>query len=126
MSIIEYAYIGRDNSIDVQLLDDGVPKDITVLTRVRLELFDQADLAAAPVVVDSTIVPSAFDWSAQGISGILMISLGAVLAVVADYNVRMIVYDSSAVNGIVWTHEITVGCEGSRFVIRALDAADAA
>ena len=37
-TITEFAYGDRDNSIDIRLLEDGQPQDISGLTRATLNL----------------------------------------------------------------------------------------
>ncbi len=121
--LVEFAYKGRDNSIDIELREDDVALDITGLTRATLELEDQGDAAAALVLVDSSLHANVFDWTTLGASGVLVITLGnmATPPPPADYNARLTVYDAVNVKGLVWTHERTTGCEGTRLVVRILD-----
>ncbi len=121
--LIEFAYKSRDNSIDVEMREDGVAVDITALTRATLELEDQGDPAAALILVDSALHAGVFDWLTQGATGVLIITLGAMATPPppADYNARLTVYDVVNVQGLVWTHEQTTGCSGTRLVVRILD-----
>lgn len=126
-TVTELCYIGRDNSIDVELREDGVAVDLSLVTRVRLELFDVDDEDAAPAVVDSSITAAAFDFNTDAGDGIIHIKLGAILSSEGEYRVRLVTYDPDNANGLVWTHELGTGaCNGTVLTIRALDAQDAA
>lgn len=125
--VIEHVYLQRGNSVDLELQQAGKPVDITGLLSARLELFSRTDPKAAPLVIDSTIVPAGvFDWTSQGAQGVLILHLGVILTVPGQWNVRLVVFDVSTPLGLVWTHEVTTGCGGNLLVIRAHDAADAA
>ena len=51
-------------------------------------------------------------------------TLASTLLVEANYNARLTIYDAVQVLGLVWTHEDTTGCTGTRFIIRVLLAVD--
>ena len=120
--LVELVYTERDNAIDLELREDGVAVNLAALTRARLELFEDVESPGAPIVVDSTITPTAFDWATLGSSGVLRLVLGA-LVVAGTYNARLVLYDATNTAGIVWAHETK---SGTRLIIRALAAEDAA
>lgn len=125
--ITELAYIGRDNSIDLELREDGVAVNLATVTRVRLELYSTTSTTDAPAVVDSSITPAAFDFDTDAAEGIIHILLGAILAAEGEFRARLVTFDPDNPNGLVWTHELGTGaCAGTVLVIRALDAQDAA
>ena len=125
-AVREFVYISRDNTIDLELREDGLPENITSATRVRLELFDARDLGLAPIVIDSTINLTAFDWTTQGAAGILLIKLGDILTKANEYRARLALYDVASPNGELWAHEVTTGCFGTALLIQVLDATEAA
>ena len=125
--IIEFAYAGRDNSIDIKLLEDGAPQDLTGLTRATLNLADAEGESDGLILLDSDLHPGIFDWSSRGADGILQINggtLATTLAVNATFWARLTIYDLVLTNGLVWTHEITTGCTGTPFQLRVLQAVD--
>lgn len=125
-TITEHVYTTRDNTIDLELREDGAVVDISAITRVRLELFPKADITQAPIVVDSTITPTAFDWVTQGAAGVLLLKLGGLALGDAEHLARLVLYDVANPLGLLWTHEATSGCAGTQFVISSHTAADAA
>ena len=126
-TITEFAYGDRDNSIDIKLLEDGVFQDISGLTKATLNLQNMDDPAAALVLLDSNLHPGIFDWTSRGSEGILQLNggtLAATLAVAARYNARLTIYDAVQTQGLVWTHEASTGCTGTRFILRIELAVD--
>ena len=82
---------------------------------------------AALVLLDSNLHPGIFDWSSKGSQGILQLNggtLATTLAVAARYNARLTIYDAVQTQGLVWTHEGTTGCTGTRFILRVELAVD--
>jgi len=124
-TVKEIIYIGKANSNDIELREDGIVADITPATRVRIELFSMGDATLAPIVVDSTLNPTAFDWTTKGAQGILAMALGDILTAPDHYRVRLVIYDPVSPGGLIVTHEITTGCLGSAFEMQTLLAADA-
>jgi hypothetical protein len=90
--VYEIVYLGRDNTIDLQLLVDGQPADLLNTTRMTLEIGD--------TLVDSDLSPSAFDWQ-QG-NGKLVLKLGGENLTPGTYMATLTVYNETAPNGIVW------------------------
>lgn len=124
--LTEFVYLTRDNTIDLELRENGIPVNLTGLTRARLELRSVDDPTGAVAVFDSDVTPTLFDWVTLGASGVLIINLGGTALVQGDYLARLVVYDGASPAGLVWTHETTTGCLGTRLIVRALDTADAA
>jgi len=67
-NVREVAYLGRDNTISIKLLDNNVPVDLTGVNRVILKLGN--------AVVDSNATAGVFDWNSSGTDGVLKINLG--------------------------------------------------
>lgn len=99
MSVTEIVYLNRDNTVDLLLKADGVAEDLTAVTRMIVKQED-GDWS-----VDSDTYPSAFDW-APGTTGKVILDLAAALAAedvsAGKYISRLVVYDPSNTNGIVW------------------------
>lgn len=95
----EYVYLGRDNTIDLSLTENGVAlTDLTPVTRMILNLND--------VVVDSDIEIDAFDWT----TGTLILSLGNLITplIAGSYSGQLITYDIQNPNGIVWITDMRI------------------
>jgi hypothetical protein len=91
------AWLNRDNTIDIALYDDGVLINHSLVTRILL-VFDT-------VTIDSSASPAMFTFAADKI---VFKPTAATLAE-GTYEVRIITYDISNTNGIVWGDErITV------------------
>jgi hypothetical protein len=94
-TITETVYLARDNTIDLLLKADGVITDLTPVTRI-----DLIDTGCA-WEVSSTTSPNAFDWSG-GVSGVLILALGDEVIPAGSYRARVILYDATNTDGIVW------------------------
>jgi len=92
--IKEIVYIGRDNSIDLQLISDGVAVDLAGVTKMHLKAADGAFL------VDSAVTPQCFDWTAG--DGTVIISLGDQDIPPLSYTCYLIVFDVVNTDGVVW------------------------
>jgi len=99
-NVREVAYLGRDNTISIKLLDNNVPVDLTGVNRVILKLGN--------AVVDSNATAGVFDWNSSGTDGVLKINLGKTNlppsnVTVGRYYATLVVYDSLNDDGVVWT-----------------------
>lgn len=92
--IREIAYIGRGNSIDLQLTADGAIVNLASVTRMAL-----SDAAGA-FAIDSTTKPDCFDWSIGG--GVVHLHLGGAGIEPGSYTTFLVVYDGTNPLGIVW------------------------
>ena len=90
----ETLYLGRDNGIDLTLKADGVAVDLSSVTRMILRD------AGCVWEVDSATSPGAFDWSV-GDGGVDLI-LGDEPIPAGAYSCRLIVYDPTNTDGVVW------------------------
>lgn len=99
--ITEYFYEGRDNAIDVQLMDDSaVPgtlaeTDLSSATKVGIIVDQESSY-------DSDTDPDVVSFTA---GGIVSIKLGMTLAA-GSYNVEIVVYDALNTNGVAWQPKI--------------------
>lgn len=88
----EVVHLGHDNTIDLQLLSDGVIYDLSDTTRMTLQFDD--------TVIDSDLHAGVFDWS-QG-DGKLYLTLGDQSITTGVYYAELVVYSTSYVDGNVW------------------------
>jgi len=95
---VEVAYIGRDNSIDLELHENGVNlTDYTPISRVLITLGTN--------VIDSDITPQYLDWTtAQK----LIIKAGLAGIPSGNYRARIETFDIDNPDGIVWTESLRV------------------
>lgn len=95
MTPIETVYNGRDNTIDLLLKADGVAQDLSTVTRMVVAEQDDA------FSVDSATSPDAFDW-ATGTTGVVVFAFGGEGITAGYHQCRLIVYDPTNANGVVW------------------------
>lgn len=93
--VVEFAYNGRDNTIDLLLTADGVAVDLAAVTRMIIE-----DCGGS-FAIDENDDASVFDRD-TGVTGKVIIALGAQAIDAGRYQVRLIVYDPINDDGIVW------------------------
>ena len=86
------AYLNRNNTIDIELYNDGVLINHTLLSRVLL-IFDS-------VTIDSTATPTVFDLTHT--DKIVFKPGYSATLVVGAYNVGVITYDPSNPLGVYW------------------------
>lgn len=92
MSAVKF-YKGRDNTHDLQLKEAGAIINHALISRVRLELTDGN-------VIDSNTTPELFTLlEADRIT----LKLGQSAIPVGGYNARVVVFDASNPNGMVFT-----------------------
>jgi len=89
------AWLDRDNTIDIALSDDGVLINHALITRILL-VFDA-------ITIDSATVPALFDLT--GAAKIVFKPGASTTLVPGTFDVRIITYDASNPNGIVWGDE---------------------
>lgn len=90
----EVVYLGRDNTVDLQILADGIPVDLSSITKYELKDTQCSWL------VSSLTSPTAFDDSLG--DGKLTISLGEEVIPVGDQSAWLILYDANHQDGIIW------------------------
>lgn len=95
----EIIYIGHDNTIDMELREDGVAVDLSSVTRMTLDF-------GGGNIIDSATSPFAFNWSS--VAGKVVFKLGNQIISLGRHNVRLTVYDPANINGIVWGSFVVV------------------
>ena len=91
--ITEIVYLDRDNTIDLLLKADGSAQDLAAVTRMTFE-YDST-------IIDSDTSPEVFDWD-TGVTGKLVLALGAESIPKGDYTAKLTVYDPDNDDGIFW------------------------
>jgi hypothetical protein len=105
---ISIVYLDRDNTIDLVLLADEVPVDLSAVSRAILELadavLDSADLGFGPgevfEVATGTYLGATVD--------VLRMRLGGETLAVGDYQARLVIYDPDHAGGLVWTDTLPI------------------
>lgn len=95
-NVVEYTYDGHSNTIDLLLKADGTAVDLTSVTRARLTDDENS------VDIDSDEASGVFDWT-HATTGKITIALGGQSLTVGEtYTVRLIIYDPTNTDGLVW------------------------
>lgn len=89
----EIIYKGRNNTIDVILTSNGVAQSLSSVTHM--------ELVVAGVTYSSSSTPAYFDWSGPT-TGYVSISLGQSGVTPQSAMGKLIIYDTSHTNGILW------------------------
>ena len=92
----EIVYLGRDNTIDLILSADGVVQSLTSVSRI-----DLIDVGCS-FEITSEDYPGAFDWSTNPAAGVLILHLSDIDIPVGYYTCKLVVYDPTNTQGIVW------------------------
>lgn len=87
----ETIYLGRDNSVALALSSDGVAITHNALTRCQV--------LVGSTLVDSAVSPALFDLSN---ADRLILKFGASTLTAGRYLSRLVVFDSTHTNGLVW------------------------
>lgn len=95
----EIVYLNRDNTIDLQLKNDGNVANLSGTTKM--------ELIVNGTTISSVTSPDAFDWSAG--NGKLVLALGAENLSAGSYIAKLIVYDADNTDGIVWGYLRIIG-----------------
>lgn len=94
----ETVYLGRDNTIELELSVDGTP-----LTASQMQAITRLELIYNGQTISSETEPDAFDWSTREAQGVVILALGSVsMATGTDLAADLIVYSSDNPNGIKW------------------------
>ena len=107
MSLVkEMVYLGRDNQIDLVLLEDGSSiGDHTSITRAVLQ-FGRGDSLLAPdpfLEIDSSSDPAYFDFTD---AAKLILKLGAASRPKGRHRVKLVIYTATLTNGAEWEPDL--------------------
>lgn len=98
-------WLDRDNTIDMALLNRGVPQNATSMTSWSFHLYPLT--GGADVEITSAASPDAFDSTTSMLVGgvtvaILRLKMGHELIPAGAYKARVVGYDAGHTQGIVW------------------------
>ncbi len=100
----EIIWIGRDNSIDLQLFANSSATDLAAVTQIKLNLGN--------VVIDSTSASSGYiRWNQIGYkTGEIRIFGGSTVLSLSTgrYNAKLVVFDPSNTAGVVWDDDVPI------------------
>ena len=94
---METVYIGYNNSFRKQILESGALVDLSVITKVALQLHG--------TLYDSETYPTAFDYTTEAATGHITFTLGNIPGLTEearDRKAELILYAPDYPNGYVW------------------------
>ena len=94
---IDLIFKGSDNTNEILLKKDGVPQDLSSVTRMALHFSDGID------VTNSTGAAFPIKWIGTGQTGKVICQLGDLALTVGDLTARLLTYDPTNSDGIVWS-----------------------
>ncbi len=109
----ELVFLGRSNTNDFILKEDGVAVDLGGLTKIDL-LFDDTTLVTNTTAAE---YPIKWDENETGEQGKIMCQLGDKNIATGARTAKLITYDASNPDGVVWS-----GQNGIPFFVVAADA----
>lgn len=89
----ETVWLGRSNSVILELQENGHPMDLSAVTRATIALVGGAAL-------DSAALPGAFDWT--GAKGWLTLRLGEAPVTAGLYRAQLTLYALAHAAGLVF------------------------
>jgi len=92
--MVEIQYIDRDNVIDLLLKADDVAQDLSSVTKIDLVVGDTT-------ISDSTADSFPIKWS-TGTTGKIQMQLGDQGLAAGIQTAKIIIYDATYLNGMVW------------------------
>ena len=96
----ETVYAGRNNAVRLALSEDGIAFQVAYPS-VAPSRWVLTIEAATPIVVDSNITASAFDWDSA--ASVLELRLGGVLSDALGYTLcTLVMYSAEWPAGLVW------------------------
>lgn len=93
----EIVYLGHDNTIDLQLLEDGVAVSLAAVTKITATFGDTLVENAVPAAGSITWSGAGYDTGEIRLNGLGLLALEA-----GFYDVPIVVYTAVYTNGIVW------------------------
>lgn len=89
-------YSNHNNTVTLTLTDGGVDEDLSAATKVEVVIGDTA--------INSVDAPTAFDLTGLA-TGVIVLDFGGQSIAVGVYQPRVVIYDATNTDGIVWQHE---------------------
>ena len=86
----------HDNTVTLTFTDDGAAVDLSSNTKIEVIING--------TTIDSVATPTAFDQT-NAATGVILLDFGSQSITVGSYAIRVIIYDATNTNGVVWAHE---------------------
>jgi hypothetical protein len=103
---IDTIFLGSDNTNELLLKVDGVPQDLSSVTKIDLEFDD------GKKVSNSTSSAFPIKWTGTGETGKVILQLGDQAITEGERTASLLTFDPVAQDGIVWS-----GPNGIRFFV---------
>lgn len=94
---IDLIFRGSDNTNEILLKKDGVPQDLSSVTRMAFHFSDGTD------VTNSTGAAFPIKWIGTGQTGLVVCQFGEESLAVGDLTAKLLTYDPTNSDGIVWS-----------------------
>jgi len=94
---VELIHKGSDNTNELLLKKDGVPQDLSNVTSIAFHFSDGVD------VTNTTDTAFPIKWSGTGQTGLIICQFGAENLTEGDLTAKLITYDPTNDDGIVWS-----------------------
>jgi hypothetical protein len=94
---IDLIFKGSDNTNEILLKKDGVPQDLSSVTKIALHFSDGAD------VTNTTGSAYPIKWIGTGRTGLVVCQLGDESLTEGDLTARLLTYDPTNSDGVVWS-----------------------
>ena len=94
---IDLIFKGSDNTNEILLKKDGVPQDLSSVTRIEFHFSDGIS------VTNSTGAAFPIKWIGTGQTGLVICQLGDLALTEGDLTAKLLTYDPVATDGIVWS-----------------------
>lgn len=94
---IDLIFKGSDNTNEILLKKDGVPQDLSSVTKIGLHFSDGVD------VTNTTGANYPIKWIGTSRTGLVVCQLGGKDLTEGDLTARLITYDPVNTDGVVWS-----------------------
>jgi hypothetical protein len=94
---IDQIFKGSDNTNEFILKKDGIPKDLSSVTRISMLFSDGTD------VTNSTGDAWPIKWIDQDQTGLVVCQLGEIDLTVGELTAKLLTYDPVNSDGVVWS-----------------------
>lgn len=94
---VDLIFLGSDNTNEILLKKDGVPQDLSSVTKIELHFSDGS------MVSNTTGSNFPVKWIGTGRTGLIIMQLGGESLTIGDLTAKLLTYDPVNDDGIVWS-----------------------
>ena len=94
---IDLIFKGSDNTNEILLKKDGIPQDLSSVTKIELHFSDGVKVS------NTTAASFPIKWSGTGQTGLVIAQLGGEALTEGDLTAKLVTYDPVNDDGIVWS-----------------------